>query len=180
MTAMCGQPSKLVILIASAANGKARRPGSDDDRLVPDDRGSCKGPPPDCHRIVIRLRYGIKRRSDRTEHRSKCLVNVHANQPLTPPLRRLDRQQSVRWGSGAGQQNRSRELAVPVACPIDQSPGYLTVISGHTGTVSELWLSSSRQGRRRPPEQRVMPDRDTCLIREPNPEAHGRLRTGWT
>jgi hypothetical protein len=37
-----GQPSKLVILIASAANGKARRPGSDDDHLVPDDRGSCK------------------------------------------------------------------------------------------------------------------------------------------
>ena len=25
----------------------------------------CKGPPPDCRRIVTRLRYGIKRRSDR-------------------------------------------------------------------------------------------------------------------
>ena len=34
------------------------RPGADD-------RGSCKGPPPDCRRIVIRLRSGIKRRSDR-------------------------------------------------------------------------------------------------------------------
>ena len=37
----------------------------EDDRLVSDDRGSCKGPPPDCRRIVIRLRYGIKGRSDR-------------------------------------------------------------------------------------------------------------------
>jgi hypothetical protein len=27
MTAMCGQPSKLVILIANAADEKARRPG---------------------------------------------------------------------------------------------------------------------------------------------------------
>jgi hypothetical protein len=27
MIAMCGQPSKLVILIANAADGKARRPG---------------------------------------------------------------------------------------------------------------------------------------------------------
>ena len=37
----------------------------DDDHLVPDDRGSCKGPPPDCRRIVIRLRNGIKGRSGR-------------------------------------------------------------------------------------------------------------------
>ena len=37
----------------------------DDDRLVPDDRGNCKGPPPDCRRIVIRLRYGIKGGCDR-------------------------------------------------------------------------------------------------------------------
>ncbi len=37
----------------------------DSDHLVPDDRGSCKGPPPDCRRIVIRLRYGIKARSER-------------------------------------------------------------------------------------------------------------------
>ena len=37
----------------------------DDDPLVPDDRGSCKRPPPGCRRMVIRLRYGIKGRCDR-------------------------------------------------------------------------------------------------------------------
>ena len=37
------------------------------------------------------------------EHRSKCLVNVHANRPLTPSLRRIRRQRSVRWGKGGVQ-----------------------------------------------------------------------------
>ena len=39
----------------------------------------------------------------------KCLVNVHVNQPLTPPLRRIGRQQSVRWGEG----RRARTTAGP-------------------------------------------------------------------
>jgi hypothetical protein len=39
--------------------------GKPGNHLVPDDRGSCKGPPPDCRRIVICLRYGIKGRSGR-------------------------------------------------------------------------------------------------------------------
>jgi hypothetical protein len=34
------------------------------------------------------------------EHRANVLVNVHANQALTPPLQRIGRQQSVRWGEG--------------------------------------------------------------------------------
>jgi hypothetical protein len=42
--------------------GKDPDPWRDGDHLVPDDRGSCKGPPPDCRRIVIRLRSGIKGR----------------------------------------------------------------------------------------------------------------------
>ena len=81
--------------------------------------------PPDCRQIVTRLRSGINRRSDRrtTSTGQSSLVNVHANRPLTPLLRRIDRQQSVRWGRGAGRQNRSRELAVPAACPIDQASG---------------------------------------------------------
>ena len=29
----------------------------------------------------------------------KCLVNVHAKPPLTPSIRRIDRQQSVRWAA---------------------------------------------------------------------------------
>lgn len=39
---------------------------ADDGRWVPEDGGSCKGLPPDCRLIVIRLRSGIKARSDRT------------------------------------------------------------------------------------------------------------------
>jgi len=33
---------------------------SGDDHLAADDHGNCKGPPPDCRRIMTRLRYGIK------------------------------------------------------------------------------------------------------------------------
>ena len=43
--------------------------------------------PPDCRRIVIRLRYGIKGRCDRwaTCTGEECLVNVHpAKSPLDP------------------------------------------------------------------------------------------------
>ena len=36
-----------------------------------DDRGRCKGPPPDCRRIVIRLWYGIKGRSDAAGQRAQ-------------------------------------------------------------------------------------------------------------
>jgi hypothetical protein len=62
---------------------------------------AAKGPPPDCRRIVIRLRYGIKGRSDRrATSKVKVQVNVHANRPLTPSLRRIGWQQSVRWGRG--------------------------------------------------------------------------------
>jgi hypothetical protein len=75
----------------------------DGDRLATDDRGSCKGPPPDCRRIVIRLRYGVKggcgRRAASTGEIP--LVKVHAKPPLTPSLQRMERQQSVRWGRGA-------------------------------------------------------------------------------
>jgi hypothetical protein len=91
-------------------------PGLDDDHLVADDRGNCKGPPPDYRRIVIRLRYSIKGRCDRRARAQvKCLVNVHTNQPLTPPLRRIDRQQSVRWGRGAAHQDHGRGRKIPGA-----------------------------------------------------------------
>jgi hypothetical protein len=79
--------------------------------------GSCKGPPPDCRRIVIRLRYGIKARSDRraTSTGRRRLVNVHANRPLTPSLRRIGRQQSVRWGGGATRKDQASRSGRPVA-----------------------------------------------------------------
>jgi hypothetical protein len=78
--------------------------------------GSCKGPPPDCRQIVIRLRYGIKARSDRraTSTGRRRLVNVHANRPLTPSLRRIDRQQSVRWGGGATRKDQASRSGRPV------------------------------------------------------------------
>lgn len=76
-------------------------PGLGNGQPVPDDRRRSKGPHQTAARS-IRLRYGIKGDCDRkdNEHRSKCLVNVHAKPPLTPPLRRLERQQSVRCGEG--------------------------------------------------------------------------------
>ena len=42
------------------------------------------------------------------------LVKVHANQALTPPLRRIGRQQSVRWGRGAARQDQGRAGRCPV------------------------------------------------------------------
>jgi hypothetical protein len=48
---------------------------------------------------------------------------VHANQPLTPSLRRIGRQQSVRWGREAAHQNHRRAgrglriTGVPPTCP---------------------------------------------------------------
>jgi len=86
--------------------------------------GSCKGPPPDCRRIVIRLRYGIKARSDRraTSTGRRRLVNVHANRPLTPSLRRIDRQQSVRWGEGATRKDQASRSGRPVATESARPP----------------------------------------------------------
>ena len=100
-------------------------------------RRKCRHPPPDCHRIVIRLRCGVKARCTAHEHRRRCLVNVHANRPLTPALRRRS-QQSVRWGT---HKNRSRRWP----CPHRQSSGYLTS-PAQPDTRSELRLSSSRSG----------------------------------
>jgi hypothetical protein len=37
----------------------------DNHRLIPDDGGNCKGPPPDCRQIVIRLQSSVKGRSAR-------------------------------------------------------------------------------------------------------------------
>ena len=72
------QPSKLVVL-SSTLLSKGDPGPVDDEHLVPDDHGSCKGPPPDCRRIVIRLRCGVKGRCARrtTSTGRKCLVNVH-------------------------------------------------------------------------------------------------------
>lgn len=105
-----------------AVSGRPRLTVTTWSRMIAE---AAKTPPPDCRQIVTRLRSGINRRSDRrtTSTGQSSLVNVHANRPLTPLLRRIDRQQSVRWGRGAGRQNRSRELAVPAACPIDQASG---------------------------------------------------------
>ena len=67
------------------------------------DRGSALTcPPPDCRRIVIRLRGGIKDRCFRraTSTGESAWLSHHANRSLTPSLRRIDRQQSVRWGEG--------------------------------------------------------------------------------
>jgi len=46
-----------------SARPETTSPGT--GRQVTDDHGNCKGPPPDCHRIVIRLRYGVKSRCNR-------------------------------------------------------------------------------------------------------------------
>jgi hypothetical protein len=58
------QTSKLVIpsptLLAEEISERF-----DDAHPVSDDRGKCKGPPPDCRQIVIRLRYGVKDRRGR-------------------------------------------------------------------------------------------------------------------
>jgi hypothetical protein len=60
----CLPATRLVILLPTLfTDGTNDRLGN--DHLVPDDRGSCKGPPPDCRRIVIRLRYGVKGRCGR-------------------------------------------------------------------------------------------------------------------
>jgi hypothetical protein len=82
----------------------------DDDHLVPDDRGSCKGPLLDCRRIVIRLRYGIKGRSGRgaTNTGESAWLTYTRIGPLTPSLRRIGRQQSVRWGEGRDHGPRAR------------------------------------------------------------------------
>ena len=86
--------------------GENQRPGFDRDRLVHGDMtGEGARPPPDCRGMVIRLRYGVKGGCARraTSTGEKCLVNVHVKPPMTPSLRRMDRQQSVRWGRGGAQ-----------------------------------------------------------------------------
>jgi len=45
------QPSKSVLLAPALLTGETSK-RFDGDHLVPDDRRSCKGPPPDCRRIV--------------------------------------------------------------------------------------------------------------------------------
>ena len=69
------------------------------------------------------------------EYRANVLVNAHTNQALTPPLRRIERQQSARWGRGAARKDQGwgwnvpgadayAEAPVPVACPMSRkSPG---------------------------------------------------------
>ena len=59
------RPVKLLSACPYARTISDGHRNSQDDHLVPDDHGSCKGPPPDCRRIVIRLRYGIKGRCGR-------------------------------------------------------------------------------------------------------------------
>ena len=70
---------------------------------VPDDRGKLQRPParlpPDCHTPPLRHQDLMCRQDN--EHRANVLINAHANQALTPPLQRIGRQQSVRWGGGA-------------------------------------------------------------------------------
>lgn len=102
----------------------SRRSQVDDDHLIRDDRRSCKRTPPDCHRMVIRLRYGVKGGCDRrtTSTGETCWVNGHANPPLTPPLQRIGRQQSVRWGRSAALQDHGRAepgLRTTDPCPRD-------------------------------------------------------------
>jgi hypothetical protein len=85
---------------------------------------AAKGPPPDCHRMVIRLRYGVKGGCDRrtTSTGETCWVNGHAKPPLTPPLQRIGRQQSVRWGRSAAPQDHGRAepgLRTTDPCPRD-------------------------------------------------------------
>ena len=72
-----------------------------------------KAPQPDCHRIVIRLRSGIKGGCDRraTSTGKDCLENVHAKPALDTSLRRIDRQQSVQWGGRGGNQGPQPEDA---------------------------------------------------------------------
>jgi hypothetical protein len=57
----------------------------DDDHLVLDDDGSCKGPPPDCRRIVIRLRYGIKGRSRPLFPRGAAASRIPRSKGLRSP-----------------------------------------------------------------------------------------------
>jgi hypothetical protein len=105
-----------MLLTRKLAGTVRRRPGAvGDDHLDPDDRGSCKGPPPDCLRIVMRLQYGLKARSDRrtTSRGQSALVNAHANRPLTPPS---NRQAAVGPMEGrGGARTATGELAVAAA-----------------------------------------------------------------
>ena len=61
---------------------------------------------------------------------------------------RLRRGVKSRWGEGRTRA-AAGPLVVPVACPIGQSSGHLTITSGRPDTRSELRLSSSRQRRQR-------------------------------
>ena len=65
-----------VRLPGSARSEKTRLASATKARM---NRGSCKAPPPDCRRIVIRLRSGIKGGCDRRTMSSGkgCLVNAH-------------------------------------------------------------------------------------------------------
>jgi MarC family integral membrane protein len=77
--------------------------------------GSCKDPTrlqPDGDPPPVRHQGPMRAQDD--EHRStNCLVDVHANRPLILPLRRMDRQQSVRWGKGRRTKTASRAGTCP-------------------------------------------------------------------
>ena len=67
--------------------------------------------------MVIRLRYGIKGRCDRrtTSTGEHAWCTYHANQPLTPSLRRIGRQQSARWVRSGAQPGHDRAPVLPTA-----------------------------------------------------------------
>ena len=79
-------PPALTRYIAVAGICRAAQLGK--DHLVYDGTPEVQTPPPECHPIVIGLRYGIKDRCDRratSTGASAWLTYIHANQPLTPP-----------------------------------------------------------------------------------------------
>jgi hypothetical protein len=75
---------------------------------------NCKGPPPDCRRIVIRLRCGIKSRcaSRTTSTGQRCLVNVRQSAlDICAPANRAAAVSPM--GGGAAHEDHSRGGKVP-------------------------------------------------------------------
>ena len=62
--------------------------------------------PPECDTPSVRHQGPIWPQGNL--HGGRCLADVHANRSLTPPLRRMGRQQSVRWGRGAAHKDQGQ------------------------------------------------------------------------
>jgi hypothetical protein len=100
--------------------------------------------PPDCDTPPVRHQGPMWPQGN--EHRGKCLVNVHANRPLTPPLRRMGQQQSVRWGRAAARKDQGQSGKVRGADAVDVA-GSDRQCPRLTATVTATAAANGRQQR---------------------------------